>query len=151
MWDVDCRLHDHAVHVLVHAWKRTCVRAGVSLYGLVRVCAQDGPASDSMDAACDAMHLNGLVRKAIGFIRGMDVKLSAPAPAAAANSPELSASHFEMAIFSVLPLLKVREKFALCGEPAQFNRRDMRSGEYFVRPYHLCTHMACMRHGDGML
>jgi hypothetical protein len=83
-------------------------------------CLQDLSQSDKMDQACDAMRLNGLVRKAIRLVKGVHIKLIMPPHLSAKASSEATvkqgwgeARHrqppelFEMAVFSMLPLLKV--------------------------------------------
>lgn len=50
-------------------------------------------------------------------------------------------SHFEMAVFSALPLLKVRERYPLDGSVVQCNRRDLRLGGCRRMPY--CYRLFC--------
>lgn len=38
--------------------------------------AQDKTLSDPMDPAMDLMRLNGLIRRAVGLVKGLDIRLS---------------------------------------------------------------------------
>lgn len=55
--------------------------------------AQDKAASDSMDPAMDLMGLNGLIRKAINLVRGVEIAITD--------------DMFEMAVISIIPWFKV--------------------------------------------
>lgn len=54
---------------------------------------QDKAASDSMDPAMDLMCLNGIIRKAINLVRGVEIAITDDT--------------FEMAITSIIPWFKV--------------------------------------------
>ena len=61
--------------------------------------AKDKDASDSMDPAMDLMGLNGLIRKAINLVRGVEISITDDT--------------FKMAITSVIPWFKVPNPTAL--------------------------------------
>lgn len=77
---------------------------------------KDGAASDSMDPALDLLQMGGIVRAAMAGVRGLTLRVS---PDAAA---------FDLAVFSAIPLLKVRERYPLTGDTVQHRRRDLRGG-----------------------
>lgn len=57
-------------------------------------CMQDKPASDSMSAALDLMHMGGLTRQAVKLVKGLEIKQDE--------------ANFTMAVFSVIGWFKVR-------------------------------------------
>ena len=65
-----------------------------------------------MDPVCDLMRINGLVRMAIGLLRGMEV--------------DITEDTFKMNICSVISWFKIRERYALSSEPSVWRRRDLR-------------------------
>ncbi|BDA44299.1 hypothetical protein COCOBI_05-4830 [Coccomyxa sp. Obi] len=75
---------------------------------------KDKAASDSMEPAMDLMRLNGLIRRAINLVKGVDITITEDV--------------FEMAITSIIPWFKVRERYPLTGEEKQHKRRDLRRG-----------------------
>ena len=76
---------------------------------------KDRDASDSMDAACDIVHMNYLVRQGIRLVKGMAF--------------QVTHGQFYLQVFSEVPVLKIRERYPLVpGEVAQNRRRDMRLG-----------------------
>ena len=109
---------------------------------------QDVHLSGSLDEACRLMHLSGIVRQAIRFVKGLEIRLL--------QGETLAAPVFEMAVFSVLPWFKVREctasilagmrlaltiyistlphlpqvreRYELGGQPSSWRRRDLRRG-----------------------
>ncbi|KAK9915727.1 hypothetical protein WJX75_003301 [Coccomyxa subellipsoidea] len=85
-----------------------------SVQNLNGIWIKDKAASDSMDPAMDLMGLNGLIRKAINLVRGVEIAITDDT--------------FEMAIISVIPWFKVREKYPLTSEERQHRRRDLRRG-----------------------
>jgi hypothetical protein len=109
--------------------------------------------SSSMEEALDAFHMSGLPRRAAGLVRGVAVHLhpkgGAKAGSAAAtpkkkdddgddNEPEeetqaIAETEFEFAVFSALPLLKVRERYTIDGPPGKARRRDLRRGQHSAR------------------
>jgi hypothetical protein len=60
------------------------------------LCVQDRKRSDSMDPACNAGKLNGLLRHAIKIMKGLKISLIADS--------------FQVSVISVLPLLKITER-----------------------------------------
>jgi hypothetical protein len=114
--------------------------------------------STSMDAALDALHLTGLPRRAAALVRGVAVHLHPHAAAAPASrrcsrrssnsssgsgknddndndddeAPPLD-TEFEFAVFSPLPLLKVRERYVIDGPTNTARRRDLRRGHHTAR------------------
>lgn len=56
--------------------------------------AQDKALSDPMDAAMDLMRLNGLIRRAVGLVKGLEIKLSDDS--------------YEFAVTSYVPGFKVK-------------------------------------------
>jgi hypothetical protein len=50
--------------------------------------------SDAMDAAMDLVQLNGVIRRAVSLVRGVEIRHTA--------------ADIEIAVFSVLPMFKVR-------------------------------------------
>lgn len=75
---------------------------------------KDAAASDSLDAALDFLGVGGLPRAAISLVRGIELRVTRDV--------------FEMAAFSPIPLLKVKERYSLAGTPATHRRRDLRGG-----------------------
>ncbi|GBF88035.1 hypothetical protein Rsub_00747 [Raphidocelis subcapitata] len=78
------------------------------------VWVKDKDASDSMEPAMDLIQLNGLVRQAVGLIRGVEVRQGG--------------GDFEFSVLSVIPWFKITERYPLSGQPAQSRRRDLRGG-----------------------
>ena len=58
---------------------------------------QDKERSDSMMEACDAAQLNGLLRRAIGLMKGLEI--------------ECTTTSFRFSVISVMPLLKITERY----------------------------------------
>ena len=77
---------------------------------------KDKEASDSMDPVCDLMRLNGLLRMAIGLIKGAEI-FATPGES------------FRMDVLSGVLWFKIKEKYNLTGEEAKHRRRDFRGGE----------------------
>ena len=73
---------------------------------------KDTSSSDSMDAVLDLMRVGGLPRAAITLVRGIELRVTRDV--------------FEMAAFSPIPLLKVKERYSLTGTPSIHRRRDLR-------------------------
>ncbi|GAB4813243.1 hypothetical protein N2152v2_000289 [Parachlorella kessleri] len=84
------------------------------LHELAGVWHKDKAVSDGMEPMCDAMQLGRLMRKAIGLVKGVEIKAGP--------------GTFEMAVLSKLPWFKLRESYPLSGEPVTMRRRDMRRG-----------------------
>lgn len=80
---------------------------------------KDKQASDSMDAVCDLMKMNGLLRMAIGLIKGVEI-LAIPG------------EDFKLDVLSGVLWFKIKEKYKLTGEEARHRRRDLRGGELAV-------------------
>ena len=59
---------------------------------------QNRDRSDSMDPACEAAQLNGLLRRAIRLMKGLEIKLDN--------------TDFQFSVLSVIPVLKITEKCA---------------------------------------
>lgn len=57
---------------------------------------QDKDRSDSMDPACDAAKMHGLLRRAVALMKGLEIKLT----------PE----GFAFSVISVIPILKISER-----------------------------------------
>lgn len=79
---------------------------------------KDKEASDSMDAVCDLMQLNGLLRMAIGLIRGVEIEAA-------------RGSHFKLSVISGVLWFKIRESYPLDGTEVRHRRRDFRGGGSF--------------------
>eukprot|EP00892_Ulva_mutabilis_P010896 jgi/Ulvmu1/8179/UM040_0076.1 len=75
---------------------------------------KDRKRSDDMSPVCDAMHMFGLLRQAIKILKGTRLCLS----------PE----GFDVVGVSVIPLLKIVERYPLDGTEAKHRRRDQRGG-----------------------
>lgn len=75
---------------------------------------KDKQRSDSMDAACDAMKLNMIMRKAIHLIQGVEISIDN--------------RQFLFTVLSGIMWFKVREKYSLDGSPSRHKRRDLRRG-----------------------
>lgn len=112
-----------------------------------------------MEEALDAFHMSGLPRRAAGLVRGVAVHLhpkgaAKAAGSAAAATPKktdggdkndekeeddeatpqpIAETEFEFAVFSALPLLKVRERYVIDGPPGKARRRDLRRGQHSAR------------------
>mmetsp|Transcript_31004 Transcript_31004/g.68772 ORF Transcript_31004/g.68772 Transcript_31004/m.68772 type:complete len:354 (+) Transcript_31004:90-1151(+) len=72
--------------------------------------------SQSQDPAVDILQLNGIAKTAIKMFKGMELRVTE--------------DYIEMGAFSVVPFLKVSgERYALNGEVALYNRRDLRKGK----------------------
>jgi hypothetical protein len=63
-----------------------------------QTCLQDKQRSDSMEPACDAANLHGLLRRAIGILRGIEILLTDET--------------FKFSVLSPIPILKITEKCA---------------------------------------
>jgi hypothetical protein len=102
--------------------------------------------SSSMEHAFDAFGMSGLTRRAAGLVRGVSIHLhpksgkaaeadgeddDAADPAAA--EPPVAETEFEFAVFSALPLIKVRERYVIDGPSAKARRRDLRRGTHTAR------------------
>lgn len=88
--------------------------AAVPLQDLWGVWIKDKAASDSMEAACGVMRLNGVIRTAIRLIKGVELRQGG--------------GHFTMSVLSGILWFKVTERFPLDGAPRQHKRRDLRKG-----------------------
>ena len=76
---------------------------------------KDRDASDPMDAACDIVHMNYLVRQGVRLVKGMAF--------------QVTPRQLNLQVFSEVPVLKIRERYPLVpGEVTQNRRRDMRLG-----------------------
>lgn len=75
---------------------------------------KDKQRSDSMTRACDIMKLQGLMRHAVKILKGTRILLT--------NET------FHVAAVSVIPVIKVAERYSLSGEEGKFRRRDQRRG-----------------------
>lgn len=60
---------------------------------------QDKDRSDSMDPACDAAKMHGLLRRAVALMKGLEITLTPRG--------------FTFAVISVIPVLKISERCAL--------------------------------------
>jgi len=87
---------------------------------------RDAAASDSMDRALDVMAIRGIVRKAIALVKGLVLKVDAGT--SAGGSASGSGGLFTLQVFSVIPVLKITERYPLTGAPVEHRRRDLRSG-----------------------
>ena len=67
-----------------------------------------------MEPALDAMQVTGITRRAIALVKGVTLRVDA--------------ASFELAVFSALPLLKVKERYPLSGDAVEHRRRDLRRG-----------------------
>ncbi|PNW86962.1 hypothetical protein CHLRE_02g103150v5 [Chlamydomonas reinhardtii] len=76
---------------------------------------KDKRRSESMEAAMNMMHLNGIVRQAVKLVRGVRIDLT----------PE----QFTFTVFSYIGWFKVKEVYPMSGEVRQFKRRDLRRGK----------------------
>eukprot|EP00887_Chlorella_sp_A99_P002457 scaffold10.g2457.t1 len=83
------------------------------------VWVKDKQASDSMDVACSLMRLSGLVRAAVGLIKGLEIRITP--------------GQFEMAVLSGILWFKIRERYHTSGEARQLGRRDLRRGKHTGR------------------
>ncbi|GFR41900.1 hypothetical protein Agub_g2690 [Astrephomene gubernaculifera] len=84
---------------------------------LTGVWVKDPSRSDPLDEAMDAMQLGGLTRTAVRLVRGLELDVR-------------GGSRFELAVFSVVPWFKVRERYPLDGSEVQCGRRDLRRGKH---------------------
>lgn len=75
---------------------------------------KDKKRSDSMMPACDIMNLHGVMRHAVSILKGTRILLTGET--------------FHVAAVSLIPVIKVAERYALSGEEGQFRRRDQRRG-----------------------
>ncbi|KAI7843694.1 hypothetical protein COHA_002593 [Chlorella ohadii] len=80
------------------------------------VYVKDKVASDSLDEACDVMRLGGLVRIAIGLIKGVELRQQDGV--------------FTFVLHSGILWFKVTERYSEDGRPARFKRRDLRRGTH---------------------
>jgi hypothetical protein len=96
------------VVIKVSRFRYRCLLASVPLartIGMLMPCMksrgflQDRKRSDSMDPACDAAQLHGLLRRAIGLMRGLDICLTDES--------------FKFSVISVIPVLKITEQCAI--------------------------------------
>jgi hypothetical protein len=95
-----------------------------SLQALRGVWVKDKEASDSLDAPCDLAHIGGLVRVAIGLIKGVDISVS-------------PGQQFRFSVLSTIGWFKITESYSLEGgaaaaeAEARHRRRDLRGGGSF--------------------
>ncbi|XRA96384.1 KRAB-A domain-containing 2-like [Pycnococcus provasolii] len=79
---------------------------------------KDRAASESMDLACDAIKLNGLLRRATVLINGLELEVR-------------DNNVLRFSVTSVIPFYKVTEWYTVDGVTvSRGNRRDMRRGGY---------------------
>ncbi|KAG2454616.1 hypothetical protein HYH02_000457 [Chlamydomonas schloesseri] len=76
---------------------------------------KDKRRSESMEAAMNMMHLNGIVRQAVKLVRGVRI--------------DLTRENFTFTVFSYIGWFKVKEVYPMSGEVHQFKRRDLRRGK----------------------
>ncbi|KAL4434008.1 hypothetical protein ABPG75_000449 [Micractinium tetrahymenae] len=88
---------------------------------LTGVWTKDKELSDSMEEACDAMRLNGLVRTAIRLIKGLELRA------------DPASGQFVMSVLSGILWFKITERYTLDGTPSEFRRRDLRRGRHVGR------------------
>lgn len=88
---------------------------------------RDAAASDSMDRALDVMAIHGIVRKAISLVKGLVLKVDVGAGGGSSNGG--GGGLFTLQVFSVIPILKITERYPLTGAPVQHRRRDLRPGK----------------------
>jgi hypothetical protein len=82
--------------VIAPCQQRCACRPPLESTARAHACAQDRERSDSMAEACDAAQLNGLLRRAVNLMKGLEIALT----------PE----GFSFAVLSVIPLLKIYER-----------------------------------------
>ncbi|GLI69439.1 hypothetical protein VaNZ11_014051, partial [Volvox africanus] len=82
---------------------------------VIGIWQKDMKRSSSMDAVADLVALSGLVRKGIQLVRGCEVAVDK--------------SSFRMAVYSVLPIVKINEYYPLDASEALNMRRDLRLGK----------------------
>ncbi|EFN57071.1 hypothetical protein CHLNCDRAFT_143825 [Chlorella variabilis] len=118
---------------------RRAVQSVVPLQDVSGTWIKDRAASDSMEPACDAMRLGGLVRTAI---RHAPPAATTPAclslhtlPAVLIRGVEvrLDGGQFTMSVLSGILWFKVTERYPLDGAPVQCRRRDLRRGGHTGR------------------
>ena len=94
---------------------------------------RDAAASDPMDRALDVMAIRGIVRKAIALVKGLVLRVDSGGGSGGGNgssgSAGSSAGLFTLQVFSVIPILKITERYPLTGAPVQHRRRDLRPGK----------------------
>ena len=88
---------------------------------------RDAQASDSMERALDVMAIRGIVRKAIALVKGLVLKVDGGNENGVSGPP--SAGLFTLQVFSVIPILRITERYPLTGAPVEHRRRDLRSGK----------------------
>lgn len=89
---------------------------------------RDPAASDSMERALDVMAIRGIVRKAIALVKGLHLKVDVAGGGGSSSNPSSSAGLFTLQVFSVIPILKITERYPLTGAPVEHRRRDLRPG-----------------------
>lgn len=89
---------------------------------LVGVWLKDKELSDSMDPVCDLMSIHGIIRMAIGLIKGVEIEVVLGA----------EGREFKFAVLSGVLWFKIRERYVLSGPEVRHRRRDMRGGEVEV-------------------
>jgi len=77
--------------------------------------SKDKVASDSMDQACNAMKLGGIIRAAIGLIKGIEIK-------------GFEEGVFQLDVLSGILWFRVKEVYPLDDTVVKHRRRDMRKG-----------------------
>uniref|UniRef100_A0A7S0WPY6 Uncharacterized protein n=1 Tax=Pyramimonas obovata TaxID=1411642 RepID=A0A7S0WPY6_9CHLO len=70
--------------------------------------------SQSMDAACDLIHMNFVMKRAVCLISGLHI--------------EATPTEFKLVVTSVVPWFKITETYPWDGSEVQFRRRDFRKG-----------------------
>lgn len=77
--------------------------------------SKDKTASDSMDQACNAMQLGGIIKAAIGLIKGIEIK-------------GFEEGEFQLDVLSGILWFRVKEVYPLDDSVVKHRRRDMRRG-----------------------
>jgi len=71
--------------------------------------------SESLDDACNALHLNFIMKRAVSFVNTMEV--------------EVTDLEFRMSLMSAIPWFKIHENYPWDGSERQHRRRDFRAGK----------------------
>lgn len=90
---------------------------------------KDKEVSDGTDAVCDLMQIHGIIRLAIGFIKGVKLSIG-PAELKPCGSSS-GVTELRIAVDSGILWFKINERYFLGGGETRNRRRDMRRGGSF--------------------
>lgn len=127
-WATRRRTHDTVARAraALAAAALGCERAAAARSRFDGTWYRDAAASDSMERALDVMAIRGILRKAIALVKGLVLKVGVGGSGSNSSS---GGGLFTLQVFSVIPILKITERYPLTGAPVEHRRRDLRAGK----------------------